>query len=64
MVEHSCYKYSEYRISMLCKLIYFTAVVCGVMNKGYCSTVQIMMLIEYSDAGWIIHLFNCFGWFQ
>jgi hypothetical protein len=45
---------------ILIKFIYMAAVICGVMSKGTASTVQIMMLLEYADAEWVIHIFNTF----
>ena len=34
------------------------------MNKGYVSDVRLIMLMEYSQADFIIHMFNCFHWFE
>lgn len=34
------------------------------MNKGIVSDVRILMLLEYSQADFIIHIFNCFHWFE
>ena len=34
------------------------------MNKGIVSDVKIMMLLDYSQADFIIHIFNCFHWFE
>ena len=64
MVNHSCYKYSELKINMLTKLVFVSAVIIGVLNKGYVSIVTIMMLLDYSQAEFIIHMFNCFAYFQ
>lgn len=61
MVGHSCYKYSELIISMLTKLVFIAGVVIGVLNKGYISTVTIIILIQYADADFLIHMFNCFS---
>ena len=34
------------------------------MKKGTVSDAAILVLLDYSEADFIIHIFNCFHWFQ
>ena len=48
----------------LVKLIQVYCVVLCVFNKGIVSNVTLVLLINWSDMGWLQHFFGCYNWGQ
>ena len=64
IAHFSCWNWYQIRMVWLVKLIQVYCVVICVYNKGIVSNVTLVLLINWSDMGWLQHFFGCYNWGQ
>ena len=64
IAHHSCWNWYQFRMQWLAKVIQMAAIVTCVMNKGIVSNVTLVLLINWSDMGWLQHFFGCYNHIQ
>ena len=64
IAHHSCWNWYQFRMQWLAKCIQVCAIVTCVMNKGVVSNITLVLLLNWSDMGWLQHFFGCYNHIQ
>ena len=64
IAHHSCWNWYQLRMVWLVKWIQVCCVLICITNKGVVNNVALVLLINWSDMGWLQHFFGCYNWGQ
>lgn len=64
IAHHSCWNWYQFRMQWIAKCIQVCAIVIIIVNKGIVSNVTLVLLVNWSDMGWLQHFFGCYNHIQ
>jgi len=64
IAHHSAWQWVELRSFLTCKIFFAIGIIGAIAYKGYSDVEVIIMLVFYSNADWIIHIFGTYQWVQ
>ena len=64
IAHHSCWNWYQLRMVWLVKWIQICCVLICIKNKGIVNNVALVLLVNWSDMGWLQHFFGCYNWGQ